>query len=68
MDLSRSPARGVATPDAGRNGCSARGKGGFLHGTVELVGIDAAELVVKLEGTATFDIDVSGVHDALRCP
>ncbi|WP_437596801.1 hypothetical protein WMF28_29950 [Sorangium sp. So ce590] len=30
--------------------------------------IDAVEFVFRLEGTCTFEIDVSGVHTALRCP
>ncbi|XXT16467.1 hypothetical protein WME94_40165 [Sorangium sp. So ce429] len=40
----------------------------MIESTVELVGIDVAKLVVKLEETEFFDIDASGVHDALRCP
>ncbi|WP_437740920.1 hypothetical protein WMF39_35435 [Sorangium sp. So ce1504] len=44
------------------------GEGSFRSGTMEIVSIDAAEVVVRLSGTDTHDIDANGEYTAARCP
>ncbi|WP_437912507.1 hypothetical protein WME73_36115 [Sorangium sp. So ce302] len=44
------------------------GEGSFRSGTMEIVSIDAAEVVVRLSGTDTHDFDANGEYTAARCP
>lgn len=53
-------------PDA--SGMCGGGGGSFWDGTLEIVSIDDAQVVGKLENTATFDFDANGDFTALRCP
>ncbi|MGK3986533.1 hypothetical protein WME99_26040 [Sorangium sp. So ce136] len=55
----------VNSPDSG-GGCSS-GEGSFTSGTMEIVSIDAAEVVVRLSGTDTHDFDANGEYTAARC-
>ncbi|WP_437596802.1 hypothetical protein WMF28_29955 [Sorangium sp. So ce590] len=43
-------------------------EGSFASGTMEIVSIDAAEVVVRLSGTDTHDFDANGEYTAARCP
>ncbi|WP_438038901.1 hypothetical protein [Sorangium sp. So ce128] len=56
----------VTRSDRG-DGCWS-GDGSFRSGTMEIVSIDAAEIVVRLSGTDTHDIDANGEYTAARCP
>jgi len=42
--------------------------GGFVPGTLEIVSIDAAKVVIRLSGTSTEDFDANGEYTAARCP
>ncbi|WP_437955549.1 hypothetical protein WME76_29080 [Sorangium sp. So ce119] len=44
------------------------GEGSFRSGTMEIVSIDAAEVVVRLSGTDTQEFDANGEYTAARCP
>ncbi|CAN96826.1 hypothetical protein predicted by Glimmer/Critica [Sorangium cellulosum So ce56] len=55
----------VSRPD--RGGCW-WGDGSFRSGTMEIVSIDAAEVVIRLSGTDTHDFDANGEYTAARCP
>ncbi|WP_437974044.1 hypothetical protein WMF11_36470 [Sorangium sp. So ce295] len=55
----------VSRPDT--DGCWS-GDGSFRSGTMEIVSIDAAEVVIRLSGTDTHDIDANGEYTAARCP
>jgi hypothetical protein len=64
MMYSGFPASG---PHEGAGQCWGGG-GSFQAGTVEIVSIDDARGVVRLQGTSTFDVDANGEHTAARCP
>ncbi|WP_437764916.1 hypothetical protein WMF27_32755 [Sorangium sp. So ce281] len=55
----------LSRPD--RGGCW-WGDGSFGSGTMDIVSIDVAEVVVRLSGTDTHDIDANGEYTAARCP
>ncbi|WP_437721633.1 hypothetical protein [Sorangium sp. So ce861] len=55
----------VSRPD---NGYCWSGEGSFRSGTMEIVSIDAAEVVVRLSGTDTHEFDANGEYIAARCP
>lgn len=57
----------VSGPDDGSGNCYGGG-GSFYDGTVEIVSLDATQVVVRFEGTDTSEFDVDGVHTAIRCP
>ncbi|WP_437974058.1 hypothetical protein WMF11_36560 [Sorangium sp. So ce295] len=57
----------VSRSDRGDDGCW-WGEGSLRSGTMEIVSIDAAEVVVRLSGTDTHDIDANGEYTAARCP
>ncbi|KYF76064.1 hypothetical protein BE11_03355 [Sorangium cellulosum] len=57
----------VSRPDRGDGECW-WGEGSFRSGTMEIVSIDAAEVVVRLSGTDTEDLDANGEYTAARCP
>ncbi|WP_437935109.1 hypothetical protein [Sorangium sp. So ce341] len=57
----------VNGPDRGDGDCSRLG-GLFTSGTLEIVSIDAANVVVRLSGTETDHFDASGEYTAPRCP
>ncbi|WP_437710237.1 hypothetical protein WMF45_36240 [Sorangium sp. So ce448] len=57
----------VTRPDRGDGGCWS-GSGDLRSGTMEIVSIGAAEVVVRLSGTDTQDIDANGEYTAARCP
>ncbi|XXX80251.1 hypothetical protein WMF30_15905 [Sorangium sp. So ce134] len=56
-----------AGPDRGGGDCYGGG-GSFIEGTIEIVSIDAAQVVVRLSDTDTYEFDANGEHTALRCP
>ncbi|WP_437314379.1 hypothetical protein [Sorangium sp. So ce385] len=58
---------GVYGPDRGDGDCSRIG-GIFTSGTLEIVSIDAANVVVRLSGTETDRFDANGEYTAPRCP
>ncbi|KYF87547.1 hypothetical protein BE20_25710 [Sorangium cellulosum] len=57
----------VNSPDRGDGDCSRIG-GIFTSGTLEIVSIDAANVVVRLSGTETDRFDANGEYTAARCP
>ncbi|WP_437950685.1 hypothetical protein WME98_07595 [Sorangium sp. So ce296] len=57
----------VNDPDRGDGDCSRIG-GIFTSGTLEIVSIDAANVVVRLSGTETDRFDANGEYTAARCP
>ncbi|WP_437981167.1 hypothetical protein [Sorangium sp. So ce117] len=57
----------VSRSDRGDDGCWWGGDD-LRSGTIEIVSIDAAEVVVRLSGTDTHDIDANGEYTAARCP
>ncbi|WP_199694090.1 hypothetical protein, partial [Sorangium cellulosum] len=58
---------GVNGPDRGGETCAAFG-GTFGPGTLEIVSLDATEVVVRLSGTPTSEFDANGEYTATRCP
>ncbi|XXX80250.1 hypothetical protein WMF30_15900 [Sorangium sp. So ce134] len=54
-------------PDRGGGDCYGGG-GSFIEGTIEIVSIDAARVVVRLSDTDTYEFDANGEYTALRCP
>lgn len=57
----------VNGPDRGDGDCSRIG-GIFTSGMLEIVSIDAANVVVRLSGTETDRFDANGEYTAARCP
>ncbi|KYF63351.1 hypothetical protein BE04_07165 [Sorangium cellulosum] len=57
----------VNGPDRGDGDCSRIG-GIFTSGTLEIVSIDAANVVVRLSGTEADRFDANGEYTAARCP
>ncbi|WP_437567647.1 hypothetical protein [Sorangium sp. So ce542] len=57
----------VNGPDRGDGDCSRIG-GIFTSGTLEIVSIDAGNVVVRLSGTETDRFDANGEYTAARCP
>ncbi|WP_437478964.1 hypothetical protein WME75_31645 [Sorangium sp. So ce1014] len=55
----------ASSPDSG-GGCWS-GEGDFVSGTLEIVSIDAAEVVLRLSGTDTLHFNANGEHTAARC-
>ncbi len=51
--------------------CPGTGGGGWVAGTIDFVSVDAASVVVDIEGLSPVFLDnhdVNGTHTAPRCP
>ncbi|MGK4000852.1 hypothetical protein [Sorangium sp. So ce1024] len=58
----------VVSRSDGPDGTCWWGEGSFASGTMEIVSIDAGEVVVRLSGTDTHYFDANGEYTAARCP